>query len=134
LVNEAGKTMGDIVAQVKRVTDLIGEITSATLEQSSGIVQVNQSVAQLDQMTQQNAALVEQSAAAAQSLKEQADRLAEAVAMFKVSRAETQAVIESARARAHVTVPLPRTEALPKPQPAVRPAKPSNANDDWEEF
>jgi len=134
LVNEAGQTMGDIVAQVKRVTDLIGEITSATLEQSSGIVQVNQAVAQLDQMTQQNAALVEQSAAAAQSLKEQADRLAEAVAMFKLSRAETKAVIESARARALVTVPAPRKEALPKPQPAVRPAKSSNANDDWEEF
>jgi methyl-accepting chemotaxis protein len=84
LVGEAGKTMDDIVAQVKRVTDLIGEITAATLEQSSGIGQVNQAVTQLDQMTQQNAALVEQSAAAAESMKEQARRLAEAVAVFRL--------------------------------------------------
>ncbi len=61
LVNDAGQTMSDIVNQVQRVTDLIGEITSSTLEQSSGIGQVNQAVTQLDQMTQQNAALVEQS-------------------------------------------------------------------------
>jgi methyl-accepting chemotaxis protein len=86
LVNDAGQTMSDIVQQVKRVTDLIGEITSSTLEQSNGIGQVNQAVTQLDQMTQQNAALVEQSAAAAESLKEQAARLARAVAVFHLSR------------------------------------------------
>jgi methyl-accepting chemotaxis protein len=85
LVNDAGQTMSDIVAQVKRVTDLIEEITSATLEQSGGIGQVNQAVGQLDQMTQQNAALVEQSAAAAESLKEQAGRLAQAVAVFRLT-------------------------------------------------
>jgi methyl-accepting chemotaxis protein len=87
LVNDAGATMAEIVAQVRRVTDLIAEITSATLEQSSGIGQVNQAVTQLDQMTQQNAALVEQSAAAAQSLREQAGRLAQAVAAFKLNPA-----------------------------------------------
>jgi methyl-accepting chemotaxis protein len=86
LVNEAGTTMDEIVAQVKRVTDLIGEITSSTLEQSNGIGQVNQAVTQLDQMTQQNAALVEQSAAAAESLREQAARLAQAVAVFHLGR------------------------------------------------
>jgi methyl-accepting chemotaxis protein len=85
LVSEAGTTMDDIVAQVRRVTDLIGEITSATLEQDGGISQVNTAVGQLDRMTQQNAALVEQSAAAAESLKEQAGRLASAVAVFKLS-------------------------------------------------
>jgi methyl-accepting chemotaxis protein len=84
LVADAGQTMGEIVQQVKRVSDLIGEITSATLEQSNGIGQVNQAVTQLDQMTQQNAALVEQSAAAAQSLRDQASHLTDAVAVFKL--------------------------------------------------
>ncbi len=84
LVDDARRTMAEIVMQVKRVTDLIAEITSATIEQSSGIGQVNQAVGQLDQMTQQNAALVEQSAAAADSLREQSGRMAEAVSIFKV--------------------------------------------------
>jgi methyl-accepting chemotaxis protein len=83
LVNDAGTTMHEIVTQVQRVADLIGEITSSTLEQSSGINQVNQAVTQLDQMTQQNAALVEQSAAAAESMKEQADGLTRAVSQFR---------------------------------------------------
>jgi methyl-accepting chemotaxis protein len=84
LVHDAGQTMGEIVQQVKRVSDLIGEITSSTLEQSNGIGQVNQAVTQLDQMTQQNAALVEQSAAAAASLKDQAEELARVVSMFRM--------------------------------------------------
>jgi len=105
LVEQAGQTMEEIVAQVRQVTDLIGEITSATLEQSSGIGQVNQAVNQLDQMTQQNAALVEQSAAAAESLREQADRLAEAVAIFKLSRQETRATIANARVGGHAAAP-----------------------------
>jgi len=82
LVDSAGSAMGEIVTQVRRVTDLINEITSSTMEQSSGISQVNIAVSQLDQMTQQNAALVEQSAAAADSLKGQAGRLVEAVGAF----------------------------------------------------
>jgi methyl-accepting chemotaxis protein len=85
LVNDAGRTMAEIVVQVRRVTDLIGEITSSTLEQSSGLQQVNQAVTQLDQVTQQNAALVEQSAAAAASLSEQAQRLSESVSVFKLA-------------------------------------------------
>ena len=87
LVDEAGKTMGDIVQQVKRVSDLINEISAATQEQNSGIGQVNTAVTQLDQMTQQNSALVEQSAAAAESLKGQAARLAEIVAVFRIDAA-----------------------------------------------
>jgi aerotaxis receptor len=83
LVDDAGKTMDDIVGQVKRVSDLIGEISSATIEQSSGITQVGQAVEHLDEITQQNAALVEQGAAASQSLKLQAERLAEAVNVFR---------------------------------------------------
>ncbi|MGL6205263.1 MAG: methyl-accepting chemotaxis protein, partial [Giesbergeria sp.] len=78
LVQQAGSTMQEIVQSVQRVTDMIGEITAASTEQSAGIAQVNQAVGNLDQMTQQNAALVEESTAAAQSLREQADQLAQA--------------------------------------------------------
>jgi methyl-accepting chemotaxis protein len=84
LVQDAGSTMNDIVASVKRVCDTIGEITTAVTEQSAGIGEVNGTVTQLDQMTQQNAALVEQSAAAADSLKEQANKLATAVSSFRI--------------------------------------------------
>ncbi|MCY1218329.1 Aerotaxis receptor [compost metagenome] len=83
LVDDAGKTMEDIVSQVKRVSNLIAEISSATNEQSSGISQVGGAVSDLDQITQQNAALVEQSAAAAESLKLQATKLVEAVTVFR---------------------------------------------------
>jgi aerotaxis receptor len=83
LVDDAGKTMDDIVAQVKRVSDLIAEISSATEEQSSGVAQVDQAVGDLDHITQQNAALVEQSTAASESLKQQATRLVEAVSVFR---------------------------------------------------
>ncbi|MFN3376263.1 MAG: methyl-accepting chemotaxis protein [Burkholderiaceae bacterium] len=85
LVADAGTTMEDIVRSVQRVTDMIGEITAAASEQSAGVSQVNQAVSNLDQMTQQNAALVEESAAAAQSLREQADHLAQVVAVFRTA-------------------------------------------------
>ncbi len=84
LVADAGATMSEIVGSVQRVSDIIGEITTASAEQSTGIGQVNSSVSELDQMTQQNAALVEESAAAAESLKEQATRLAQVVSVFKL--------------------------------------------------
>lgn len=84
LVDEAGKSMSGIVAQVQQVNDLIAEISAASLEQSSGIGQISDAVAQLDQVTQQNAALVEESAAAADSLKHQAAQLAQTVSVFKV--------------------------------------------------
>ncbi|WP_394792473.1 Cache 3/Cache 2 fusion domain-containing protein [Rhodoferax sp.] len=87
LVQNAGSTMDEIVSSVKRVGDIISEITAAAAEQSAGIGEVNTAVGQLDQMTQQNAALVEQSAAAAESLRDQAERLAQAVAVFKLSAA-----------------------------------------------
>ncbi len=86
LVADAGTTMEEIVNSVQRVTDIIGEISTAASEQSDGIGQVNTAVTQLDQMTQQNAALVEESAAAAESLREQAHRLAGVVSVFKVAR------------------------------------------------
>ncbi|WZB61133.1 methyl-accepting chemotaxis protein [Achromobacter xylosoxidans] len=86
-VERAGATMQEIVASVKRVTDIMGEISAASEEQSSGIDQVNRAVSQMDEVTQQNAALVEE-AAAAGSLQEQAQRLAEAVAVFKINAGE----------------------------------------------
>ncbi|MBC7729722.1 MAG: hypothetical protein H7242_19355, partial [Microbacteriaceae bacterium] len=89
LVKDAGSTMGDIVASVQRVADIIREISSATQQQSQGIGQVNGAVSTLDQMTQQNAALVEESAAAAESLKDQAGRLNTVVVRFQ-TQTQTQ--------------------------------------------
>jgi len=85
LVGEAGTTMNEIVASVQRVSGIIGEIADAAAEQSGGIAQINATVGQLDQMTQQNAALVEEGAAAAESLKDQAARLATVVSKFKLA-------------------------------------------------
>ncbi|MFN8908355.1 MAG: methyl-accepting chemotaxis protein [Betaproteobacteria bacterium] len=87
LVDSAGRTMGEIVASVKRVTDIMAEITAASVEQSSGIEQVNQTIMQMDEMTQHNATLVEQASAAAESLASQAVRLSETVSLFRVSDA-----------------------------------------------
>jgi len=85
LVSDAGATMSDIVQSVRKVADVISEITAASNEQSTGIAHVNQAIGNLDQMTQQNAALVEESAAAAESLRDQANQLAQAVSVFKIS-------------------------------------------------
>ena len=85
LVGDAGSTMTEIVASVQRVTDIVGEISTASTEQSQGIGQINQAVADLDRMTQQNAALVEESTAAAESLKDQAARLSSVVSTFRLN-------------------------------------------------
>jgi methyl-accepting chemotaxis protein len=84
LVDQAGKTMDEIVGSIQRVTDIVAEISAASVEQSSGVQQVGQAVSQMDQATQQNAALVEESAAAAESLRGQAQQLVRAVAVFKL--------------------------------------------------
>ncbi|WP_244216355.1 methyl-accepting chemotaxis protein [Herbaspirillum rubrisubalbicans] len=86
LVAQAGSTMQQVVESVRRVTDIVGDITAASAEQSDGIVQVNQAIGMMDQATQQNAALVEQAAAASQSLREQAVNLAQAVGVFRLER------------------------------------------------
>ena len=86
LVDQAGVTMSEVVASIKRVTDIMGEISAASSEQSAGVAQVGEAVSQMDQATQQNAALVEESAAAAESLKGQAQQLVQAVAVFKLSQ------------------------------------------------
>jgi hypothetical protein len=84
LVDEAGATMAEVVGSIRRVTDIMGEISAASVEQSAGVSQVGDAVSQMDQVTQQNAALVEESAAAAESLKTQAQQLVQAVAVFKL--------------------------------------------------
>jgi methyl-accepting chemotaxis protein len=118
LVDEAGIAMTEIVTSVKRVNDIIGEIASATIEQSGGIEQVNQAVGQLDQMTQQNAALVEESAAAAASLKDQAHRLSEAIGAFDLSgnSEQSNAASKSTNAPSSVSAasrgPAPQKSAL----------------------
>jgi methyl-accepting chemotaxis protein len=109
LVQDAGNSMNEILTSVKRVTDIIGEITAASAEQSQGIGHVNESVNQLDQMTQQNAALVEESAAAAESLKEQASRLATAVSAFKLGTPQ-----DRRNAPAATSTPAPAFKAPPK--------------------
>ena len=91
LVQEAGRTMGEIVGSVQRVTDIMGEITAASHEQTTGIEQINQAITQMDQVTQQNAALVEEAAAAASALREQADTLVETVSVFKMSSPKASA-------------------------------------------
>ncbi len=85
LVDQAGTTMTEVVGAIRRVTDIMGEISAASVEQSAGVAQVGEAVSQMDQATQQNAALVEESAAAAESLKAQAQQLVQAVAVFKLA-------------------------------------------------
>ncbi|SDX60762.1 methyl-accepting chemotaxis protein-1, serine sensor receptor [Collimonas sp. OK242] len=93
LVNEAGNTMEQIVDSVKRVSDIMAEITAAGEAQSSGIEQVNQAIGQMDQVTQQNAALVEEAAAAAESLKEQAGNLTSVISVFKLDAVQSAAIL-----------------------------------------
>jgi methyl-accepting chemotaxis protein len=88
LVDKAGATMTEVVASIRRVTDIVGEISAASTEQSLGVAQVGEAITQMDQATQQNAALVEQSAAAADSLNVQAQQLVDAVAVFRLSQGD----------------------------------------------
>ncbi|UAN03446.1 methyl-accepting chemotaxis protein [Achromobacter mucicolens] len=121
-VERAGSTMQEIVASVKRVTDIMGEISAASEEQSSGIDQVNRAVSQMDEVTQQNAALVEEAAAAAGSLQEQAQRLAEAVSVFKINAGEVIEVparqLAQQRSAPLMAAPAPRLTQVARPKPA----------------
>ncbi|OBV40999.1 methyl-accepting chemotaxis protein [Janthinobacterium psychrotolerans] len=148
LVDEAGQTMGLIVTSIRQVADIMGEITAATQEQSHGIEEVNQAIAQMDEMTQQNAALVEEAAAAAESMQDQAQRLADAVSIFKLGgEGDAPAVVAKAPAPAvAVTAAPPRQVQAAKTKvvaqaPAARAVTPPAAKklaaasgDDWEEF
>ncbi|MFL6675682.1 MAG: methyl-accepting chemotaxis protein [Massilia sp.] len=122
LVGQAGVTMDEVVASVKRVTDIMGEIANASAEQSAGIEQVNQSIIEMDSMTQQNAALVEEAAAAAQSLQDQAGELARVVSIFKLTEGEEYA---PAAAGAAVAAPVAVSTAMVARAPVKRPARPA---------
>ncbi|MCU5773343.1 methyl-accepting chemotaxis protein [Erwiniaceae bacterium BAC15a-03b] len=122
LVETAGSTMTDIVGAVTRVTDIMGEIASASDEQSRGIDQVGQAVTEMDRVTQQNASLVEESAAAAAALEQQASRLSQAVAVFKV-RAD--------KVMAAASQPASRAPAAPAQRKATASA---SADNNWETF
>ena len=142
LVNEAGQTMGDIVDSIVRVTDIMGEITSATHEQTLGIEQINMAIAQMDEVTQQNAALVEEAAAASQSMQEQAGELAHVVGFFKTGQAvaASKPVAKSVAKLATVRTGKPAATAIAR-EPLRRPASkqvanaaPRSSDSEWEEF
>ncbi len=115
LVDQAGVTMSEVVSSIRRVTDIMGEISSASKEQSAGVAQVGEAVTQMDQATQQNAALVEESAAAAESLKAQAQQLVQAVAVFKLAHdAAASTAAQSSSSRAPLALPAPAPSKPPK--------------------
>ena len=150
-VELAGKSMNEIVASVRRVSDLIGEITASSTEQRDGINQVNQAVTNLDQMTQQNAALVEESSAAALSMQAQAQRLSEVVSVFNLGAGAVTAgapalapvrmsgpTAAPRMATAKVMKPSSRQAAgAPKLAPAQKKSQPlatMASEGDWEKF
>ena len=127
-VDEAGKTMDEIVMSVRRVTDIMGEISVASHQQTSGIEQVTQAVTQMDQMTQQNAALVEEAAAATDALRGQAAALAETVSFFKIN-AQTSAAAAPVLAPVSLRQPsAPKSVAKPQAAALKRPAAAMPAN------
>ncbi|MCU1016891.1 methyl-accepting chemotaxis protein [Stenotrophomonas geniculata] len=138
LVHQAGSTMGEIVASVQRVTDIMAEISAASQEQSAGIEQVNQTVVQMDETTQQNAALVEEATAAARAMEDQAGQLADAVAIFRLDN-QVSAAVKAAAARVEpariTTVARPQTTSAPTPARRSSNASTFVASDsDWQEF
>ncbi|MBI5910500.1 MAG: methyl-accepting chemotaxis protein [Betaproteobacteria bacterium] len=148
LVDEAGKTMEEIVTSVKRVTDIMSEITAASQEQSAGIEQVNQAIAQMDDVTQQNAALVEQAAAAVESMQEQTTHLTQAVAAFNVGKAAAGGSAKAAAQEGQPARPAAERRGPNRASNVARlPVKPAQAwagaakakaaaggEDQWEEF
>ncbi|MCC8470451.1 methyl-accepting chemotaxis protein [Xanthomonas phaseoli] len=147
LVDQAGKTMADIVASVQRVTDIMGEISAASQEQSAGIEQVNLTVTQMDEATQQNAALVEEATAAARAMEEQAGQLSDAVSIFKVQQVAAVATAAkrpaplrlaaatSASAAKRVTgsaIAKPKANLTTAQRPVVAAA--GNSESNWQEF
>lgn len=137
LVEQAGQTMEEIVASIKRVTEIMADISAASDEQSAGIEQVNQAIAQMDEVTQQNAALVEEAAAAAESLEEQAQNLSVSVGMFKLgdgSLAQVRPTVKTrpvipAKSLAEHPVPVNSKSAKSVKTPDVQAGE-----EDWQEF
>ncbi len=145
LVDDAGRTMGEIVQSVKRVADLMNEISAASGEQRTGIEQVNQAVTQMDEVTQQNAALVEEASAAAQSMSSQATALREMVSVFNIGSAGRTATASLAPAANVVASAAVKRPAPSRPAPARAPAAPApnadrrepataTSDDDWQTF
>ncbi|OJX31812.1 MAG: hypothetical protein BGO74_05160 [Burkholderiales bacterium 68-12] len=152
LADRAGQTMAEVVQSIQRVTDIMGEISAASSEQSRGVDQVNDAVTQMDQTTQQNAALVEEMAAAASSLNAQAQELVSTVAVFQLGAqgagagSRPPAPRPPAAAKVSATQPVPQAAPRPAAPPALRrpapalqmpPARPATrapGNDDWESF
>lgn len=135
LVNDAGLTMQEIVTAVKRVTDIMAEISAASIEQSSGIEQVNNAISQMDDVTQQNAALVEEAAAAAESLEEQAHALAKAASVFKIASVVSMKPVTN---KAAISNEKPEAREAPSRPNVVRGGgqlpPPRSNEDEWEEF
>ncbi|MBU5614659.1 methyl-accepting chemotaxis protein [Geomonas azotofigens] len=147
LVEEAGRTTQDIVTSIKRVTDIMAEISAASLEQSSGIEQVNTAITQMDDVTQQNAALVEEAAAAAESLEEQAQQLVAVVARFTLEQGQKSGgpAAPEKRKLTHAAAKPKASERKIKPvavaagvkaqeQRPSRSAEAAEVDDDWKEF
>ena len=142
LVDQAGATMDEIVESVKRVTDIMSDITAASQEQTSGIEQINQAISQMDEVTQQNASLVEEAAAAAAALQDQASNLSQVVSVFKLDATHV-AVVTAGR-----PAPITKAVAVPLPTATGNARGPTNdrkllkrvanssaaADNDWEEF
>ncbi len=132
LVDQAGSTMHEVVASVRRVTDIMAEMMSASKEQASGIEQINTAVTQMDDVTQQNAALVEQAAAAAQAMQEQVNSLNAVVSVFRLGERTSLPAPAPASRQARPAVPAPRPAQR---QLAVRkPALAKAADPQWEQF
>jgi len=149
LVDKAGHTMTEIVTSITRVTDIMGEIASASHEQTMGIEQINSAIAQMDEVTQQNAALVEEAAAAASSLQDQSGVLAQLVGTFKLDQAQPRAVstqkAPAPAARAPLAAPPSRKPAVqaaapvrklatPKPKPTGPKQPATDDAEQWETF
>jgi len=142
LVDQAGKTMQEIVSSVRKVTDIIADISAASQEQSAGIEQINQAITQMDEGTQQNAALVEEASAAARSLEQQSEQLVQTVAVFRVANAShvahatRPAVVDlSAAPRVDKTkaTTKPAARAVVAPR-KVRGGAAAATDSDWQEF
>ena len=156
LVDKAGETMTEVVSSIKRVTDIMGEISAASNEQAAGVAQVGDAVTQMDQATQQNAALVEQMAAAASSLESQAGELVETVAVFKLdarnevagtkarsptpkrtpfAAGERRAIQPATTKPKPASLRLPQAQTSPRPKPVVTgTSTPAGGDDHWETF
>lgn len=145
LVDQAGATMGEIVESVKRVTDIMSEITAASKEQTSGIEQINQAITRMDEVTQQNAALVQQAAAAAESLHSQTGNLSQVLGVFKILGSTPPNVAMHSLPALHSNSRTASKSSLPRREPVAPARAPvrnrhtpvstaTSAHGDWEEF